>query len=118
MEQLKEKIQKVISNKLKLSIIAKLESIEQYNNDLLNDFSKVQLDGGLHLAEKYMIYFNEKPEINIDNKGDLLELLNETVGMEKEFAKKIGANFGIRQATIHCLADDEKFLYHLNKNKK
>ncbi|ABR56540.1 hypothetical protein [Methanococcus aeolicus] len=115
MEHLKENVVKIISNKMKLSIIAKLCSIEQYNNELLNDFSKVQMEDAELLYEKYIIYYNEKPTININNDGDIVEVLNETIDMEKQFAKKIGANFGIRQATIHCLADDEKFYYYLTK---
>ncbi|WP_421078291.1 hypothetical protein Mjas_02960 [Methanothermococcus sp. Ax23] len=115
MEHLKENVVKIISNKMKLSIIAKLCSIEQYNNELLNDFSKVQMEGAELLYEKYIIYYNEKPTININTEGDIVEILKETIDIEKMFVKKVGTNFGIRQATIHCLADDEKFYYYLTK---
>ncbi len=113
MEHLKENVVKIISNKIKMSIIAKLCSIEQYNNELLKDFSKIQMESAELLYEKYMIYYNEKPTINVDNNGNLVELLKETIDIEKMFVKKVGTNFGIRQATIHSLADDEKFMYHL-----
>jgi hypothetical protein len=115
MEHLKENVVKIISNKMKLSIIAKLCSIEQYNNELLNDFSKVQMESAELLYEKYIIYYDEKPAIDINTDGDIVEILKETIDIEKMFVKKVGTNFGIRQATIHSLADDEKYYYHITK---
>ncbi|HIP17423.1 MAG TPA: hypothetical protein EYG76_03875 [Methanothermococcus okinawensis] len=116
MDSLKEHILKIISNKIKMTILAKFLSIEQYNSDILNDFSDVQRKGANNLYEKYIVYY-EKPTIkfDMDSNGDILDILKETIELEKAIVKKIGTNFGIRQSLIHTLSDDEKFHYHLKK---
>ncbi|MBW9221717.1 hypothetical protein KKP97_01525 [Methanothermococcus sp. SCGC AD-155-C09] len=116
MVDLKEHLLKIISNKIKMATLAKFLSIEQYNSDILNDFSEIQRKGANNLYEKYIIY-HERPTIkfDVDSSEDILDILKETIEMEKAIAKKIGTNFGIRQSVIHNLADDEKFHYHLKK---
>ena len=116
MEDLKEYLLKIICNKIKMAVFAKLLSIEEYRIDILEDYSEVQRKGFEILYEKYVIYYG-KPDIKfeLDSGEDLLSILKETIELEKTFAKKIGTNFGIRQSAIHNLAEDEKYYHYLKK---
>ena len=116
MDNLKEIMLKIICNKIKMAVLAKFLSIEEYRSDILEDFSEVQREGVETLYEKYLIYYG-KPDIKfeVDSKENIMDILEETIELEKTFAKRIGANFGIRQSVIHNLAEDEKYYYHLKK---
>ncbi|MEO2117632.1 MAG: hypothetical protein ABGW92_04410 [Methanocaldococcus sp.] len=117
MEEIKEKLAKVLENKIKISMIAKFKSVEEYDGKIFKDLFDVEMKNLEILYEKYLIYFNEKPnikaEININL--DVVDILEETIELERFLAKKLGANFGVRQAVIHALSDDERFLHFLTK---
>ena len=116
MDNLKECILKIICNKIKMGVLAKFLSIEGYRNDILEDFSEVQMEGVETLYEKYLIHYG-RPDIKfeVDSKENIIDILEETIELEKTSAKKIGANFGIRQSIIHALAEDEKYYYYLKR---
>ena len=117
MEQIKENLTKILENKIKISMISKFKAIEEYDNKIFKDLSEVEMKNLEILYEKYLVYFNEKPNIKaeVDTNLDIVEILKETVELERFLAKKLGANFGVRQAIIHALSDDESFLYFLTK---
>ena len=117
MEQIKENLTKILENKIKIAMISKFKAIEEYDNKIFKDLYEVEMKNLEILYEKYLVYFNEKPNIKaeVDTNLDIVEILKETVELERFLAKKLGANFGVRQAIIHALSDDESFLYFLTK---
>ncbi|AAB98759.1 TPA: hypothetical protein HA335_01880 [Methanocaldococcus jannaschii] len=117
MDEIKEYLAKILENKIKISMIAKFKSVEEYEGRIFKDLFDVEMKNLEILYEKYLIYFNEKPNIKaeVDTNADVIEILKETIELEKFLAKKLGVNFGVRQAVIHALSDDERFLYFLTK---
>jgi len=58
---LKEHILKIISNKIKMAILAKFLSIEQYSSDILNDFSEIQRKSANNLSMKNILFIMKSP---------------------------------------------------------
>ncbi len=117
MEEIKENLVKILQNKIKILMIAKFKSIEDYDGKIFKDLFDVEMRNLEILYEKYLIYFNEKPNVKaeIDINANVVDVLKETIELERFLAKKLGTNFGLRQAVIHSLSDDERFLYFLTK---
>ncbi|AEF95652.1 hypothetical protein [Methanotorris igneus] len=113
--ELKELMEKIISNKIKLSLMCRFKSIEQYKNELYNDIAVSQMEDVEALYEKYLMYIGEKPNIKVELEGDIKEILKETIELEKKLIKESGMTFGIRQTTIHCLTSDERFYHYLKQ---
>ncbi|EHP87415.1 hypothetical protein [Methanotorris formicicus] len=111
--EVKELMEKIIYNKIKLLLICKFKSIEEYKNKLYDDIAVSQMKDVEALYEKYLMYIGEKPKINVELSGDIKEILRETIELEKKLIKESGMTFGIRQTTIHCLTSDEKFYFYL-----
>ncbi|AIJ05982.1 hypothetical protein JH146_1139 [Methanocaldococcus bathoardescens] len=111
--ELKELMEKIISNKIKLSLMCRFKSIEQYKNELYEDIAVSQMKDVEALYEKYLMYIGEKPNIKVELSGDIKEILKETIELEKKLIKESGMTFGIRQTTIHCLTSDERFYFYL-----
>ncbi|NPA62674.1 MAG: hypothetical protein GXN95_03870 [Methanococci archaeon] len=116
---IKENLTKILENKIKLMMLSKFRSIDEYSGEIFKELSDVEMKNLEILYEKYLIHFNEKPNIKaeVDIDEDILKLLKETIDMERSLAKKLGPNFGVRQAVIHSLSDDERLYYYLNKEK-
>ncbi|WP_423792669.1 hypothetical protein ACPB8Q_00250 [Methanocaldococcus indicus] len=110
---IEENLNKIIKYKIELLIITKFKSLEEYDNKLLKDLTKKQDEHLNKLYQKSLIYNIpiNLDKIDIVNK-DIVELLKSIISIEKETIKKCN-NFGLRQSIIHCLADDETFLYYL-----
>ena len=113
--ELKELMEKIISNKIKLSLMCRFKSIEQYKNELYKDIAISQMKDVEALYEKYLMYIGEKPNIKVELEGDIKEILKETIELEKKLIKESGMTFGIRQTTIHCLTSDERFYHYLKQ---
>ncbi|ACV24858.1 hypothetical protein [Methanocaldococcus fervens] len=113
-----ELMEKIISNKIKLSLLCKFKSIEQYKNELYEDIAVSQMKDVEALYEKYIMYVGENLNISVELSGDIKEILKETIELEKKLIKECGMTFGIRQTTIHCLTNDERFYFYLNNENK
>ncbi|WP_456375416.1 hypothetical protein [Methanocaldococcus sp.] len=115
--ELKELMEKIISNKIKLFLMCKFKSIEEYKNELYEDIAVSQMKDVETLYEKYLMYIGEKPNIKVElNKNiDIKEILKEIIDLEKKLINECGMTFGIRQTTIHCLTKDERFYFYLIK---
>ncbi|CAB3287502.1 conserved protein of unknown function [Methanocaldococcus lauensis] len=111
--EVKELMEKIISNKIKLFLMCKFKSIEEYKNELYEDIANSQMKDVETLYEKYLMYIGEKPNIKVELDGDIKEILKETIELEKKLIKECGMTFGIRQTTIHCLTKDERFYFYL-----
>ncbi|ENN95615.1 hypothetical protein J422_06832 [Methanocaldococcus villosus KIN24-T80] len=110
-----EEIEKIINEKVKLSILARFKSLEKYENKLLKDLAEFEMYSAEDLYQRYLISYNKKPNINITLKDDdIVEILENIVKKESEVIKK--AEFIVRQGLIHSLLEDKKYLYFL-KNK-
>ncbi len=106
-------MEKIISNKIKLFLMCKFKSIEEYKNELYEDIANSQMKDVETLYEKYLMYIGEKPNIKVELDGDIKEILKETIELEKKLIKECGMTFGIRQITIHALTSDERFYFYL-----
>ncbi|CAB3289980.1 conserved protein of unknown function [Methanocaldococcus lauensis] len=111
--EVKELMEKIISNKIKLFLMCKFKSIEEYKNELYEDIANSQMKDVETLYEKYLMYIGEKPNIKVELDGDIKEILKETIELEKKLIKECGMTFGIRQTTIHALTSDERFYFYL-----
>ncbi|ADG13342.1 hypothetical protein [Methanocaldococcus infernus] len=113
LDEIKEKVERIINLKAKLTLLAKFENIKRYDSKIISDLAKNQEEALLLLYKKFLIYYNEEPKITIEIEGKIKEILEELVKLERELAKTCGPNFGIRQPIIHCLNDDEEFLFYI-----
>ena len=116
-EEIKNELIKLIELKIKLMLLSKFKTIEEYNNKIINNIAKKQENAVELLYKKYLIHFNEKPKIEkIEIDGEIEKILKEIIILERYLAKNIN-NFTMRQPIIHCLSDDEELLFYLKWDK-